>query len=405
MNILFLTQGYKPAFRLGGPIVSVSALAETLVQLGHEVSVVTTNSNFDQSLDVPLGVPHDVDGVTVRYFERREILSTLFPFIPYFRRSRGFSYSPDMGRYLRGLSHKFDVVHTQLPFTYPTIAGARYARRTQTPLFYNQRGVFHPNSLNFRSVKKRQYIKWIERPILDQAAALVALTQTEVGTFAALGTQTPAEVVPNGIAAQRYRTIPKRAPAGVSAQAQVVLFLGRLHPSKGADSLLEAFLKVAAEHPDATLVLAGPDEFELEDKFKAQVTSHGLTERVVFPGMVIGDDKLDWLARADLFVLPSHGEGFSMAILEALASATPVLITPACNFPEVESAGCGVVSANAPAELANRLRSLLSDPQELVRMGQAGRELMVNEYTWERIAGKLLGVYERGIARFSQRER
>ena len=79
MRILFTVLGYKPAWRIGGPIVSVSALAEALARRGHEVIVFTTNSNLDENLDVTTNQPTDVNGVQVWYFERQEPLRRLFP--------------------------------------------------------------------------------------------------------------------------------------------------------------------------------------------------------------------------------------------------------------------------------------------------------------------------------------
>ena len=69
MKILFVVHGYKPAWRVGGPIVSVSALAEHLAKRGHEVTVFTTNMNLDQKLDVPLKTPIRIEGVDVYYFQ------------------------------------------------------------------------------------------------------------------------------------------------------------------------------------------------------------------------------------------------------------------------------------------------------------------------------------------------
>ena len=72
MHILYVTHGYKPAYRIGGPIWSVSAVAEGMVARGHRVTVFTTNSNLDEDLDVPVDRPVLVDGVEVWYFRRRD---------------------------------------------------------------------------------------------------------------------------------------------------------------------------------------------------------------------------------------------------------------------------------------------------------------------------------------------
>ena len=175
MRILFTVHGYKPAWRYGGPIISVPALAEALTRRGHEVVVFTTNSNLDQTLDVEPNRPHDVDGVQVWYFEKEEPLQRLFPRIAYLAKSMGVLYSPKMREALSRLVPTCDLVHTHLPFIYPTYAGARAAFAHRKPLFYHQRGVFDPERIKFRALKKTLYLKFIEIPILRKATTLIAL--------------------------------------------------------------------------------------------------------------------------------------------------------------------------------------------------------------------------------------
>jgi glycosyltransferase involved in cell wall biosynthesis len=402
MRILYVSPAYKPAYRIGGPVRTISAAAETLVARGHEVTVVTTTANLDEDLDVPIGRPVDVEGVEVWYFRRQEPLQKTLPFVSYLSRSMGYIYAPEMKQALRSMTPPFDLVHTQMPFVYTTFAGARAARQMDKPLFYHQRGNFDPTRLQFRSLKKRVYIALVEKPIMRRATTLIALTETERASFEALGLSTPIEVVPNGV------TVPPEnldsaarveQRHGIPRGAKVVLFLGRMHPIKGAEKLLEAFISVVDRLPDAYLVMAGPDEWRIEETYRSRVAEAGLSGRVVFPGMVVGDEKHDLLARADLFSLPSVAEGFSMAVLEALASSTAVMISPGCNFPEVGPAGAGVVVENSVEKLGAELERLLRDEQSLRRMGAAARKLVIDHYSWDVVTDRLVDVYERGIAR------
>jgi glycosyltransferase involved in cell wall biosynthesis len=169
----------------------------------------------------------------------------------------------------------------------------------------------------------------------------------------------------------------------------MILFLGRLHPTKGADKLLDAFTRMMNEFPAAKLVVAGPDEWNLQ----AQWQRAG--DRVVFPGMISGEEKADALARADLFCLPSSAEGFSNAVLEALANSTAVMLSPQCNFPEVESAGAGVVVEAEVEPMAAKMRELLADPARLRAMGEAGRRLVSEHYSWDAITDCLIELYRR----------
>lgn len=402
MRILFAVHGYKPAWRIGGPIVSVSAAAEALTRRGHEVVVFTSNSNLDEDLDVPTNRPVDVNGVEVWYFERQQPLKRLLPGVSYVSKSLGFLYSKKMKQALDSIVPTVDLVHTHLPFIYPTYAAAHAAFRHGKPLFYHQRGVFDPERLKFRSLKKTLYLRLVEVPILKRATTLIALTAAEAHNYAGLGIDTPCRVIPNaidaGAHAQQY-TSGLLEPLGVRPEHTVILFLGRLHPIKGADRLLEAFLRIATNYPDAVLVLAGPDEFGLEAALRSRAGGAQLLGRILFPGMVHGALKTQLLARANLFCLPSDAEGFSMAVLEAMASRTAVMLSPGCHFPEVEAAGAGLISEADPDSLANALAELVSDRHRLDEMGAAAFRFVSECYTWDRIADLLEEAYVEGLGR------
>jgi glycosyltransferase involved in cell wall biosynthesis len=400
MRIVFAVHGYKPAWRIGGPIISVSSVAERLVRRGHEVSVVTSNSNLDTDLDVPTDTAVDVDGVKVYYFEHDEVLKRFAPRFSYLSKSIGFLYSKRMRPRLDALVSTADIVHTHLPFNYPTYAAAHAAFRYYKPLFYHQRGVFDPARLSFRSAKKRLYLDLVEKPILRRATTLIALTEAERQSYALLGVETPCSIIPNGVDAAVYsRRYDAREMArlGIREQDLVVLFMGRIHPIKGADILLDAFADLRDRVPSAILVLAGPDEFGLEQRFKQKAASAGLSGRVLFPGMVEGTLKLGLLGRADLFCLPSAAEGFSMAVLEALASHTAVLLSPGCNFSDVVAAGAGRICDRTVEAIRGALEVMLADRNELRSMGDNGRTLVESRFTWSSVVDQLLDVYEKGV--------
>ena len=401
LRILYTTLAYKPAYRVGGPVRSVSAVAEMLVRKGHEVTVLTTNSNLDQDLDVPLNQPLDIDGVRVWYFKAEDPFKRWMPFFTYMSKSVGFLYAPLMREHLSNVTAGFDLIHTHLPFVYPTYAGAWAARIFKKPLFYHQRGVLDWEHLKFRPLKKMLYIAAFERSILKRATTLVALTEAEITSYRRLGIKTPCSLVPNGIDASSFkpRSAAENSVLRISGDSIVILFLGRLHPTKGADKLLQAFLQIHKQFPKAVLVLAGPDEFKIQKSMRSVMSATGAADRVFFPGMVSGEAKLELLARADLFCLPSVAEGFSMAILEALASETAVLISPGCHFPEIETNGVGRIAENEPTVLARTLADMLASTEKLRDMGRQARPFVMANYSIERVTDQLLDVYAEGVDR------
>ena len=400
MHILYVAHGYKPAYRLGGPVWSISALAEGMVARGHDVTVFAPNGNVDEDLDVPTDRAVSVDGVTVRYFRREELLKRYLPAVKYLSQSIGYMYTPDLLPVLRPMLRNFDIVHTQMPFVYPTQAAARLAIAQRTPLFYSQRGVFDPSRLRFRGLKKSIYIRLVERPIMRRATGLVALTPEEVRSFQALRVKTPIHLVPNGIDVTRFRRSADPgalAEMGISKAHKVILFMARLHELKGPDLVVDAFIAIARRHPDAVLVLAGNDEQNLLPGLRARIADRNLTDRFIVPGMVTGERKLDLLARADLFVLPSVGEGLSMAILEALASGTPAIISRECNLSIVSEAGAGAVVGRSAAEFADALSRFLADPAMLEEAGERAYLLARDHFGWTPILDRLEAIYSKAL--------
>lgn len=388
MKILFVSGAYKGATRMGGPAVSIAAAAEALVRAGHAVTVAATNANLDADLDVPLNQPIDVDGVTAWYFRREEPLRKWLPFVPYLAQSSGFLYAPEMKDALERLVAEADVVDTQAPFVYPTWAAARAARRLGTPLFYHQRGNLLASRMQRRQLKKRLYIALFEGRIMKRAAGLIALTEGERDAFAEFAPGTPCDVVPNGV------DVPPPDPGaaarvaerwGIPAEATVVLYLARLEPWKGYEELLQTFARI--QDPEAYLVMAGVDQSDARSRWKLP--------RAIFTGPLSGEEKSDVLHRADLFALPSRGEGLSMAMLEAMAHGTAVMLSPECWFAEAERAGAGVIVPQGVDAWAAALDELLRDRGRLRRMGENGRALMLREYSWDAVARRLAEVYAR----------
>ncbi len=382
--------------------MSVSAVSERLVRKGHKVIVFTSTSNLDTDLNVPVNQPIDVEGVEVWYFKRYEPIKKIFPFFPYLSESVGFLYTPDIKQALNKVMPTVDLAHTQQPYIYPTYATAKSAIQNKKPLFYHQRGAFNSKRLDFRGLKKRIYIASIEKPIMHKAITLIALTEEERNDYRRLGVRTYCEIIPNGIDPTFYHAEPEYESLKkfkLSDNQKVILFLGRLHPTKGIDILFKAFLKISSFFPDAVLVLAGPDECNIEEKLKHSAKGSGLENRIIFPGMVEGRDKINLLARADMFCLPSISEGFSTAVLEAMASATPVLLSSGCHFSEVESRQAGWVVEGGIDEWARKLTVLLKESELLKKTGKNARELVRTKYSLDNTVDKLEAVYIEGVNR------
>jgi glycosyltransferase involved in cell wall biosynthesis len=166
------------------------------------------------------------------------------------------------------------------------------------------------------------------------------------------------------------------------AGKRVLLFLGRIHPKKGVDLLIDAFAAVANADENLQLVIAGPDQVGWQQALQRQAEALGIADRISWPGMLRGDLKWGAFHAAELFCLPSHQENFGIAVAEALACGLPVAIGEPVNISgEVAEARAGLVHADTAEGTRDALQQWLAlDGAERRAMGERGRALFVERY-------------------------
>ncbi|MBX3359083.1 MAG: glycosyltransferase [Phycisphaeraceae bacterium] len=381
MHIVHVIDALDPAH--GGPSVVCTALAAAQAGLGHRLTIVSFDKpGAAERTGRMLAATPGIDGVDVR----------LLP------RPRGFGavLATPARRELRSLlaSAQWTVLHGV--WDPVLLAGANESRRAAVPYCVVPHGMLEPWCMSQKWLKKKASLLVATRRMLNSAAFLHALNPDEVRGMIPHRLSPPVHVIPNGVFLEEVDPLP---PPGAfrSAHATVgdrpyILFLSRIHFRKGLDHLADAFAILAKHDPGVALVVAGPDDGE-RGPFESRIARHGLADRVLLTGPIYGRDKFAAFADAACFCLPSREEGFSMAILEALACRTPVVISDHCHFPEVAEAGAGEVVPLTAEALAAALARVLQSP-ERAEMGQAGRRLIEQRYTWRAIAEQSLGFYQ-----------
>jgi glycosyltransferase involved in cell wall biosynthesis len=295
----------------------------------------------------------------------------------------------------------FEVVHLHGIWDPLIWQSAKTARARRRPYVITLHGMLDPWCLQQKSWKKRAALALGWRRVLDRAAFLHVLNADERHLLGPLGLTCPTETIPNGIFVNELKAASTedffQSAYGLPG-GRVILFLGRLHYKKGLDYLVAAFEILHRSLPDVHLVVAGPNE-GAQEKLEQQILQMGLTECVHIIGPLYGEQKHHALRSARCFCLPSRQEGFSIAVLEAMANRIPVIISEACHFPEVAQQGAGRVVPLEPQEIATALRYVLDDSDASRRMGDAGFELVRSRYTWPKIANKCISAYERALAK------
>ncbi len=281
------------------------------------------------------------------------------------------------------------VVHGHGFYSALNFVVGRMARKRQLPLVCHVHGIFEPWILS-RSRWKKRIAHWLfEDANYRHARLWRALHAKEADQIRARGITAPIVIAPNGINLADYDDDAHQTPAKTGRQR--MLFLARIHPKKGLDLLIPAWARLANLRKDWELVIVGPDEGGYKAAVEKLIRDCGVADSVSLHGVVSGSAKTAMLKSADVFILPSYSEGFSVAILEAMACRVPVLATDACNFPELAKCGAGWECMATPESLESALReAFLSSGQERIERGLSGRRLIEQHYSESVIAKTVL---------------
>ena len=293
-------------------------------------------------------------------------------------------YTPRFVPWLRENVTNYDIVVVNGLWNYASLASRQVLPASAVPYVVFPHGMLDPWFRSSDPVKHAmKQMLWLvsEGPLLAKAGGVLFTTQAEMtrarnafwpyrvrGRVVGYGT---ADI--EGNPALQKAAFRRAVPA--LGNRPFLLFLGRIHPKKGCDILVDAFARVASAHPALDLVIAGPDPNRLRASIEPAAMSYGVAERIHWPGMLSGDVKWGALRDCRAFVLPSHQENFGVVVAEALAAGRPVLLTDKVNICcEVEAAGAGLVGRDDAAGVGRMLSDFLTLPADVAeRMEKAAR--------------------------------
>jgi glycosyltransferase involved in cell wall biosynthesis len=347
-----------------GPSYSVVRLCQSLIDLGEDISLATldpassaTNSSFAKTF---------VHGVGPRRLGR----------------------SPAMRQWLtsQARTRSVDILHSHGIWMMPNVYPGWIADRYELRLVVSPRGMMSEWAMRNGSLTKRAIWPLLQRPALESAACFHATSATEYDDVRRLGFQQPVAVIPNGI------DIPV-ASQKTSRGLRTLLFLGRVHPKKGLDLLLQAWKRVQDRFPDWELRIVGPDENGYVTRLR-QLSGELRLTRVEFCDALYGEEKQQAYRDADLFVLPTRSENFGMVVAESLASATPVIVSKGAPWSGLEERRAGWWIDIGVEPLAACLSDAMACSREvLADMGMRGRAWMEAEYSWTEIGRRMAETY------------
>jgi glycosyltransferase involved in cell wall biosynthesis len=378
MRALHVSAYFAPAFRYGGPPRSILGLCQALAKAGADVEVFTTTANGDEPLRAaPDGVTYE--GVRVRYFP------LAWPPIGW----RASGLAATLGR----AAIEADLVHVHGLWNFTAWSGARAARAAGIPYVVSPRGMLQPDAMAHHRALKAVAYPAVQRRHLRGARLLHATSDAEARALAACGPRVA--LVPNGVdprlvGADHVARVRERF--GLPRGAELVTFIGRLHPIKRLDLLADAFTRLRRGGRAACLVIAGPDE--RGHRRRVEPLFRGVAADVRWTGDLDGDDKWALLQASRALVQCSDSESFGMSVAEALSAGVPVVVTERGAWGQLASIGGGLVVAHGADAIAGALDRLLADPAAARAMGERGRAWAMRTFGWDAIGRAMLREYE-----------
>jgi glycosyltransferase involved in cell wall biosynthesis len=378
LKILQMVHTLDPS--VGGVAAAVLTLSRGLARRGHKIDIVV--------LDDP-SAPWLADvGLTVH---------------PLGHGLTSYRYSGKLLPWLRQHDGDYDCVVVNGLWQYLSFAAWRRFSGSSIPYYVFPHGMLDPwfkETFPLKHLKKWLYWPWADYRVLRDATAVIFTSEEERlqarksfwlyrcrEKVSPLGVEALATV-----SSQAREEFLARYPA--LRNARILLFLGRLHPKKGCDILIDALSRVVDPQNPISLVLAGPDQIGWEAELRTQVARLNLESHVVFAGMLQGAMKQGAFASADAFILASHQENFGMSVVEALAGGLPVLISNRVNiWREIDMDRAGYVEPdNLEGTVRLIKRWIATSPAERETMRANARQCFARRFEIGKAVDSLLQI-------------
>ena len=370
----------------GGPTTVALNQCRALADAGHDVVLAAAGSDLGTSL------PDTVQGVRTALFPPLQLLP-----------GAGFAglSSPGLLSWLRRVAASADVIHVHVARDLLTLPAAWLAQRSGTRVVLQPHGMIDAST----NPLARPLDALLTRKVLSRAGRVFHLTTREAEDLCEVARgPVPLQELHNGMpSASGPHPLTKTAapepgvsgPNDSAAQRRAcrVLYLARLQERKRPLAFVAAARALAPRFPQATFVLVGPGEGQGE-AVRHAIAEAGLGERLTWEGPVDSQGARQWMARSEIYVLPSVNEPYPMSVLEAMAAGLPVVITDSCGLAEtVERTGSGLVVSAEQEALENALAELLGDPAKRRELGSAAAETIDREYAMDAVVDRLLTAY------------
>ena len=384
MKINLIIPSFYPATIFGGPIFSTLHTCKELAKLDDiNINVSTTNTNMHDKLDVETN--KDIrfeDNFYVKYYDETIINRFSFQLL--------INIWKDI--------KKSDIIHIQGIFDTPTPISLFYAKLFNKPVLLSPRGSLGIWCIGNGSKFKTIWLNYLLKPLVKNIN-WHATAQQEKDEILSIYPDAKVEIIPNGIEYDKFQSSNFLSKNEYSKKFihqeiepnKIVVSMGRLQKKKGFDILIDSFYETLKSFPNSILLIAGGNEGE-EENLKNQIKNLNLESNVFLIGAIEGQDKIDFLANADLFCLPSHNENFGNVYVESLATGTPIVASKMTPWSEVEDYDCGKWVENSIEETSSAMNEVLEKDRETMKINS--RKLAF-KYDWKNVAEAFKKIVEK----------
>jgi len=391
MKILFVIPSYEPAWAFGGTVTATSNLCRALAKKGVDVTVYTTDADGKGGyLDVPLNQPVDLGGVKVWYFH-----CDLFP-------QKAF-YSRGLAKKLKETVKNFNLVHVSAIWQWIQVDVSKYCKDNNKSYIITPHSSLMYDAFYYvgSQLWKKLYWKLFGRKTIGNATAIQFLCEGERERSKVLCEGVKSFIVPNGIDLVKFSRVPEnrtllRKKLNLAQDTIILLFLGRIHPKKQIELVIESLPEVLKYNKNTVFFVAGPVENkEYCKRLKELSQKLNVNSHVIWVGAVNNQEVLDFYSVSDIMVLPSIVEGISMALTEAMCASLPLLISNrVANWYEVMEDKAGIVIEPDFQSVRDALLKLCLSPNLLQEMSKNARKSAEKRYDINKVADLMIKAYE-----------
>ena len=397
MKILFVN------FNIGGfagDSGQIPLIAKYLLKLGHHVTIVTTDGDiffYDKKKSIQYSkIRQKLQNAHEKIIEINDI-----PVLPVHCITEKIGlYCPNASKIAKEILPKYDVVHIHNWYYHLGMTFAKIASEINFPFIVSANGSLQEKAHSLKSRQKWLADKLYTNKLIPKASILQSVGKLETEQYVKFGSVSEKIVrIDHGIDLNNFCIKEK---TGIIEKFKInepyLLFLSRIDKKKGLEILIESFKKIQTKTENLSLVIAGTGDEKYVKNIKTIVKNLDLDSYIKFTGYVTEQEKLELLKFSKFYVLTSHSDVHPIAVQDALAMGTPVLITKECDYPEISTYEAGLEISPTVDSITNGISTMLSDDVKLQNYSKNAKKLIKEKFLLESKISEYERMYEKAIA-------